>query len=53
MAYGIGSGAVMVIVAGNSLMYQRRKKKGGRGIKGSPLEAYEGAHDNQFDGAKP
>lgn len=34
--------SVIITAAGDTVMYQGRKKKGDEGIKGSPLELYEG-----------
>ena len=34
--------SVIITTAGDTVMYQGRKKKGDEGIKGSPLEFYEG-----------
>lgn len=34
--------SVIITASGESVMYQGRKKKGDEGIKGSPLEMYEG-----------
>lgn len=34
--------SVIITAAGDTVMYQGRKKKGDEGIKGSPLEFYEG-----------
>lgn len=34
--------SVVITAAGDTVMYQGRKKKGDEGIKGSPLELYEG-----------